>query len=205
MDSDERLMEQVQQGDTAAYEALLRRHRPRLQAFFRRLGCESAPAEDATQEALLRVWLARDGYRAGARFLPWLFSIARNCHRDAHRRATALRRTVPLHEQLGAAGREALAHLQQRREQPETILLRRQEAARVRRAVVELPEGQRLVFLLAHFEGLTQGEIAEVLQIPVGTVKSRLHHAVRGLRDKLSGELGESPGDTTSEEKSDEM
>lgn len=95
---------------------------------------------------------------------------------------------VSLQDQLGPTAREALRALTTPEDVPERELLRGYERFRIRRAIADLPEAQRLVFVLSHFEDLPYAEIARLLGIPVGTVKSRMHHACRKLREALAEE-----------------
>ncbi len=188
MPSDRELMAQVKAGDTEAVAALVERHRPRLESFFCRLCRDREEAADAAQETLVRLWLARDSYQPRAKFTTYLYTIAWNHWLNRLRAMRSRPRVTPLEEQLGEGGRRLLAQMLARAEPAEDVALRRYRMQRIRRAIARLPRKQHVVFVLSHYEGLRYAEIAEVLGIPVGTVKSRMHHAVARLRELLDRE-----------------
>lgn len=149
------------------FEAFVRAQQVRALRFGVRLTFgDSAAAQDAVQEAFLRLWRCRETLQE-TNLEAYLYRSLLSCARDANRR---LRPTVPLDEKLA---------LSPQRESPDTGLV-------VRDALAQLPDDQREVVILSHYEGWTQAEIAELLQIPPGTVASRLHHAVRKLRVLLT-------------------
>jgi RNA polymerase sigma-70 factor (ECF subfamily) len=167
--SDEDLMVRVQAGDSEALAALIDRYRGPLYAFLWRRAGDGA--DDLFQESWIRVSRARDRFDRSRRFSTWLFQIANNLCRDRWRRQDARRRAFDaLREEERAAGRDSAAP-------PELPadhgLIERLDA---------LPERLREVLVLRHYHELGEAEIAEVLGIPRGTVKSRLHAAVRAAR-----------------------
>jgi len=196
-------MRRIAGGGDDGQQALARlyeRHRAALLRFLTHLSRDPAHAEDAVHEVFLRVWRAAPRYEPRARFTTWLFQIAKNhwlTERDKRRRRPALGVDGPLAAEdpdapsSGGPADPGLA--------PEDVADRNERHAAVRRAVDALPEGQRLVVLLADFQGLPYREVAEILEIPVGTVKSRRHAADKRLRELL-GDLGHTPaapaGDT---------
>jgi RNA polymerase sigma-70 factor (ECF subfamily) len=170
--ADERLMELFLDGDHEALETLVRRYQEPLFAFaVRTLDNNRAAAEDAFQETFLRVYRRRSTYRKGRSFRAWIYQICLNVCRDALRKGKRCRE-VPLSQ--GARTLDASPG-------PAELAVTMFEAARVRRAVAQLPKKQSDVVLLAHYQGLAYPEIAQVLDIPVGTVKSRNHTAIRNL------------------------
>lgn len=185
MSSDCDLMIEVSAGDMQAFDALVQRHRARLEAFLYRLCSDWEQAADCTQETFVRLWLARAEYRPQTKFTTYLYTIALNCHIDCTRRHRARPRTIPLEEQVGPGARAVLQRMVSRSDTPEAVLLHRYEMYRIRRAILQLPQTHRIVFVLAHFEELPYAEIAEILDIPVGTVKSRIHYALAHLRKLL--------------------
>lgn len=169
--ADERLMELFLDGDQEALETLVRRYQEPLFAFaVRKLGDRTA-AEDAFQETFLRVYRRRATYQPGRRFRSWVYSICLNVCRDVLRKGQR-RREVPLSQNPSSPDASA---------GPAEQALNLLEVARVRHALAQLPKGQSDVVLLAHYQGLAYGEIAQVLNIPVGTVKSRNFNAMRSL------------------------
>ncbi len=127
---------------------------------------DSAAAQDAVQEAFLRLWRCREQLQ-DTNLEAYLYRALLSCARDANRGAPP---TVPLDEKLS---------LSPVRESSDTGLI-------VRDALAQLSDDQREVIILSHYEGWTQAEIARLLQIPPGTVASRLHHATRKLRVLLT-------------------
>ena len=170
------LMQRVAAGDMQAFRRLVTAYQPRLLRFARRmLPTNRTLAEDVVQEAFVRLWRSRSHYRREGQLGCFLLRIVRNLCLDAVRNAppTLSLQTV---EELPAAGGSL-------HQQTETSAL----ANAVRRAVQELPELQRSVFVLSHYEGLTYVEIAQTLECAVGTVASRKRLAVAALRRRLSG------------------
>ncbi len=185
MTEDCELMARVSGGDTEAFDALVQRHRQRLQSFLYRLCSDTEEAADCAQEALLRLWLKRETYRPEAKFTTYLYTIAHNCFRDRLRRQRVRPQTTPLEQQVGPAARTLLQRLSRPADTPEHALFQRLRMAQVRAAVQQLPENQRIVFVLGHFEELPYEQIGRILDVPVGTVKSRMHYAVARLRETL--------------------
>ena len=162
-------MVQLQAGDESALAILMDRWKGPLYAFlFRRADPEAA--DDLFQESWLRVVRARDRFDPRRRFSTWLFQIANNLCRDRGRRRAALRRA------LDTAAQEAAL------EGPGAEPVRPELALRMQRRLAALPDRLREVIVLRYYHDLGEGEIAEALGIPRGTVKSRLHAAVRSLR-----------------------
>jgi RNA polymerase sigma-70 factor, ECF subfamily len=183
MDSDTDLMLRVQQGDVDAFAVLVARHRQRLQRFMRRLCWNPEEAEDYAQEALARLWIRRAQYHPGTHFTTYLYTIARNCWLDCKRRERVRPRSVPLEAQLGPRARAELERMVAEAEPVTETVLWRYQLHKIRAAIAALPEGQRLVLILGHYEGLPYEQIGQILGIPEGTVKSRMHAAVRRLRE----------------------
>lgn len=164
-------MARVQNGETGLLDLLVRRYERPLFTFALRVVGERTAAEDAFQETFLRILRKRHTYRAGASFRPWLYQICLNICRDGLRKAS--RRPVSeLPESLVLAdpgpGPEALSQ--------QAVL-----AARIRQAIDALPDKHREVFILQYYQGMQYPEISEILEIPVGTVKSRMFHASQKL------------------------
>ncbi len=174
--SDEQLLTRVADGDRSAFELLYHRYaRPVLGLALRRLG-DRGWAEDAVQEAFASVWRAAATYspeRGPA--APWLYAVARNAISDRGRL-----RAEPAVEAPDAAS-DGLG--------PEDRAEQAWVAWRVHRALEELPEAERRVIELAYWSGLSQSEVADLLAIPLGTVKTRTRSALRRLADELGEEL----------------
>lgn len=167
----------IQKGDRAAVEPLVRRYHRPLLAYFHRLGADYHLAQDLAQECLFRLVARAHLYRYPQPLKPWLFRIAVNLWRDhvgsaAYRHA---RRAVPLQEAADAADGRAIEE-----EVGERLLAQRALAAL---ASLPPPLAEVLVLRLTH--GLTVPEIAAALDLPEGTVKSRLFHGLRHLRARM--------------------
>jgi RNA polymerase sigma-70 factor, ECF subfamily len=149
------------------FESFVKAHQVRaLRIGVRLTFGDAAAAQDALQEAFLRLWRCREQLQE-TNLEAYLYRALLSCARDANRR---LHPTVPLDEKLS---------LRPLRDSPDTGLV-------VRAALAQLPDEQREAIILSHYEGWTQAEIAQLLQIPPGTVASRLHHAHRKLRVLLT-------------------
>ena len=174
--TDDELMARASAGDQHAFAELYERHRRVVFTFLLHLTGERPTAEDLLQEAFLRVWRGRAGYRAAGEFRAWLFTIARRLAVDRFRLQGfvwaddpgALETTVS----EDAPDRQAEA---------------REELARLRRALDQLPPAQREVILLARLVGAGAEEIARVTESTPGAVRVQLHRALQRLRALLDG------------------
>ncbi|MGD8240021.1 MAG: RNA polymerase sigma factor, partial [Armatimonadota bacterium] len=179
MPSDAELMTRAKRGDARAFGVIADRYKGWLRRLFYHLFWDWDEAEDAAQEVLLRLWLARERYEPRAKLSTYLFTIARNHWLGQRARANSRPKVVSLQEQFGPGAAGILRRIADEAPSPEDTVIRRYELFRIRRAIDEVPEKHRIVFILCHFEGLRCAEAAEMLGIPEGTVKSRLWHAIR--------------------------
>jgi RNA polymerase sigma-70 factor, ECF subfamily len=180
--SDEELVEACQAGEASAFDVLVARWEDRIRgAAFRFLGSEEE-ARDVAQEAFLKAYRAIGGFKREARFSSWLYQIATNLCRD-HLRRRKTRATVSL-EALEEAGPVMV----ETRPGAHERLLERDLAHAVRRAIHALPEEQREVVILKEYQELTFLEIAQALDVPVSTVKTRLYRGLGQLRLQLERE-----------------
>jgi RNA polymerase sigma-70 factor, ECF subfamily len=176
--ADEELMELVDAGDTRAFEVIFDRHSGAGYSLALRMCGRRALAEDIVQEAFLSLWRSGSGYdRARGSVRSWVLSAVHNRAVDALRRAGA------------KAGRdvsdEGIAERLPARDATDTEVERREESRRVRRALDELPSDQRQVIELAYFGGLSHSQIAEMLELPPGTVKGRMRLGLTKMRSAL--------------------
>ncbi|HET7292576.1 MAG TPA: RNA polymerase sigma factor [Vicinamibacteria bacterium] len=178
--SDERLVEAFQAGDLAAFDLLLLRWERRIQGTaYRILGVEEE-ARDVSQEAFLKAFRALRGFKGEARFSSWLYQIALNLCRDRlrRRRGKAFVSLESLEEEGGHPAPDAGPSPYEQAERG--ALLRR-----VREALAALPDEQREVIVLKEYEELTFLEIAQILDVPLSTVKTRLYRGLVSLRGRL--------------------
>jgi RNA polymerase sigma-70 factor (ECF subfamily) len=174
----------AQRGDAHAYGELVARCRAGVVNVVYRMCGDSRLAEEAAQEAFLRAWQRLPGYRPGHSFRAWVYRIAVNAALDALRRE---RRLVSLEDLLDGGAQETC--LPEPGGGPEELVEERQQAERVRRAVLALPPASRAVLVLREYGGMSYSEIAGALDIPLGTVMSRLNSARGQLRQALAGIL----------------
>lgn len=176
--ADEDLIERVAGGDTRAFEVLFDRHsRPAYSLAFRITG-DATSANDVVQESFLSLWRTSGSYRPERGSLrAWLLSVVHNRAVDQVRRAL-------VHDRR----RAPFEGVEERREAPgrtDAEAIRRGEAESVRAVLGALPADQLRVLELAYYGGFTQSEIAEMLEMPIGTVKSRMRLGLEKMRDGL--------------------
>lgn len=175
-----------------AFETLVGRWRKPLLNFFYRLLWDRAAAEDLTQEVFLKVYRRRKEYKPQAKFSTYLYRIGRNCWVDYMRRTKRERKHLSLDtewEGNGDEGNEGGKTLRERlaspRSEPRLEAQKEERSEALVEAVGALSEEHREVFILSAVQGLSYDETAKTVGVPVGTVKSRMHHAVKRLRERL--------------------
>ena len=180
--SDEELVEACQAGEASAFDVLVARWEDKIRgAAYRFLGSEEE-AKDVAQEAFLKAYRALGGFKREARFSSWLYQIATNLCRDRLRRRRT--RTAVSLEEMEETGPVIVETRPGAHEQLQQLDL----ARLVRRAVHALPEEQREVVILKEYQGLTFLEIAQALDVPVSTAKTRLYRGLGQLRLQLERE-----------------
>ena len=175
-------MHLVRQGDPRAFETLYDRHGGAAFSLAYRMVGNRTVAEDVVQEAFISIWRSRMRYeseRGSVR--TWVLGIVH------HRTIDALRRNV-VHDRRRASA-EGLEEREEAPERTDVEVARRDEARTVRAAIDTLPEEQTKVIDLAYFGGFTHTQIAEMLDMPVGTVKGRMRLGLEKLRRQLQGEF----------------
>lgn len=179
--SDEQLLVDYRTGDLAAFRILMERYHDDLLRFLLRFMGDRQAAEDVFQETFLQIHNSAESFDETRRFKPWLFTIAANKGRDLHRKSSR-RPTLGLSAHVGDDESRTFVDLMEIDvPAPSAAMDAREQDAAVQKAVDELPEHYREILLLAYFQRLSYGQIAEILEIPLGTVKSRLHAAVAGF------------------------
>lgn len=177
--SDADLIRAVAAGSAASFRILFQRWAPRLGRFLHQVTGSRETAEDLLQEAFVRILRAAPRFEPRGAAASWMYRICANLAYSHWRR----RRASPVLEGWEA---DALPDLPAaERSGPEQYRIRRAIAEDARAALAAIPRNQRLVFLLKVDQGLTYEEVADVLQCPVGTAKSRFHHAVRKLQQLM--------------------
>ena len=176
------LVRKAQQGDMDAFESLVRKYQQRVYALCRRLTGAHQSADDLAQETFIKAYFALARFDAQWPLYPWLRKIALN---SGFNYLKARSRERPLEEGSLGARRMPLAAPA---DDPEERLERAEFQAKLERAVASLPSDQRSVFILRFHEDMSYEEISRTLDLPIGTVMSRLNRA----RQKLKGLLADS-------------
>jgi len=187
--SDRELMVAFKEGDPEAFDALLRRYERMLANYFYKQCYDRTFAQDLVQETFLRILRSAHRYRPEAKFKTFLFTVARNLWIDQHRSRKSAPRTISADTPWGDEGATLGDTVAAETTSAADRMENREAAGLVRQALQELPDGQRDVWILAVDQDLKQREIAAVLEIPLGTVKSRMNAAVTRLRGLLGGAL----------------
>lgn len=207
---DNKLMAAIKRGNTEAFEKLFYKYYRRLYSLFYRLCWDDGRSEDLLQETFMRVWRGAMTFRDDLRVSSWIYRIGRNCWIDVEARRKSVRRSVDIEsDSLLDSGRvdalsegdprattsgrySAIKPVQLiddlaagREEGPDNRAEKREIEENVRQALLDLDPMHRMVLVMSFYQGLSYNEIAEALEVPVGTVKSRVFYAERKLRDKL--------------------
>ena len=172
------LIESAQNGDRNAYSDLVTMHVNQIMQLIYRMYGNQQLAEDAAQKAFIKAWVKLPNYKASYSFKSWVNRIAINTAIDMLRKD----------KRVVAQGTDDL-FLVDRTPGPESQVIHNEQAAAIRAAVLSLPEASRTVLILREFEDFSYQEIADMLDIPLGTVMSRLNYARKTLRNKLEDQM----------------
>jgi RNA polymerase sigma-70 factor (ECF subfamily) len=184
--SDEQLLADYRHGDGASFGKLVSRYERELYHFLVRFLGDRAAAEDIFQETFLQVHQSAEQFDPLRRFRPWLFTIAANKARDLIR-SQARRPANPLQASINPgdeASGEYIDLMESVNAFPEAPLERRELQEAVQKTVMSMPDHLREILLLSYFHQFPYKQISEILDIPLGTVKSRLHAAVAHFADR---------------------
>ena len=182
-DTDQELVRRVQAGDQTAFNLLVLKYQHRVLKLVGRFVNDAAEAEDVAQEAFLKAYRALASFRGDSAFYTWLYRIAINTAKNAlvsqRRRPVDFDLDLQDPEQYDRAGKLKEA------DTPEGVLLTDEIRAVVEEAMEQLPEDLRTAIVLRELEGLSYEEIAEAMDCPVGTVRSRIFRAREAIDKKL--------------------
>ncbi len=188
---DKDLLQRYAAGDEEAFQELMTRYKDSVYAFLRRFLSRSDLVEDVFQETFLQVFVSRDTFDLSRPLRPWLFTIAANKAKDTLRRLQRSEVT-----QLGnmfdsdeSSIDDVLNALDHDARMPYDDLIRDERAASVKRVLSRMPQKLREIVVLAYFHKFSYAEIADILGIPIGTVKSRLHTAVARFADSWQASM----------------
>ena len=181
---DEQLMEHVVRGSEAAFATLVERYRGRMINLVCRFISDRERAQEIAQEVFLRVFVHRERYRPSGKFSTWIYTIAVNLAKNEIRRRVRSRGIVSLDGLLEVTG-DSSRFLADSGPRPDRRLRQREIQERVEKAMEELPEKYREVIILRDIQQLSYEEIEQVLDIPGGTVRSRINRARAALQERL--------------------
>lgn len=184
--NEEDLIEAAQRGNLDAFNQLVLDYQHQVYNQAYRMMGDPASASDATQEAFIKAYRNIESFRGGS-FRSWLLRIVTNCCYDEFRRRK--RRPATSFEDMGDIDEEANPALINGRESPEESIERDELAQALQSAINALPPHHRTVLILSDVQGFSYAEIAETVDIPLGTVKSRLARARANLRDILQEKM----------------
>jgi RNA polymerase sigma-70 factor (ECF subfamily) len=185
----DRLVRRARAHDPAALRELVDAYSPRVFGLLYRLTGSRETAEELLQETFLRLVRMIGEYEHTGKFEPWLFRIAANLARDHARRARRRRGSLALDSFPGADGPGMADVADASQPEPSREAARNEAAARLNECLQRLGEIDREIILLRHFSELSFREIAEILQIPLGTALARAHRALKRLRAEFGQEM----------------
>ncbi len=185
---DKELVLRVQQGDKSAFDLLVVKYQHRIIQLVNRYVKDPSEAQDVAQEAFIKAYRALGNFRGDSAFYTWLYRIAINTAKNylvsRNRRYSDYQVDVQEAEQVENAPQlKAL-------ESPEYLLLNDEIVAVIKSAIEKLPEEMKTAIVLREFEGMSYEEIAQTMECPVGTVRSRIFRAREAIDEKLSPLLG---------------
>lgn len=188
---DQQLVERAQGGDKHAYELLIAKYQRRLSRLISRFVRDPAEVEDVTQEAFIKAYRALPTFRGESAFYTWLYRIGIN---TAKNYLLALKRRAPTSTTFDAEEAEGFddAELLQEVSTPENELMSKQVVEVVHSSLQQLPDDLRTALTLREIEGLSYEEIADVMNCPIGTVRSRIFRAREAIAQNLRPLLGTS-------------
>jgi len=183
-DVDQQLVERVQRGDKAAFDLLVIKYQRKIFRLLSRLVRDPTEVEDVAQEAFIKAYRALPNFRGDSAFYTWLYRIAIN---TAKNWLVSQGRRAPTSTGTDIEDAETFDDGEHLRDlnTPDSMLLTRQVADAVNRAIEQLPEDLKTAIVLREIEGLSYEEIAETMNCPIGTVRSRIFRAREAIAEEL--------------------
>ncbi|MCC6484466.1 MAG: sigma-70 family RNA polymerase sigma factor [Armatimonadetes bacterium] len=179
-----RLIERCKLRDAAAYNELYSLYERKMYNFALRMSGNPDDAEDIVQETFIRVFNAIQNFRGEANFSTWVFRIANNVFLDMRKKAKAHPQTS-LQDALELEESEVTRQIEDPSPQPQDVAQQAELNRIMQRAINSLPDYQKTMVILYHTQNKSYEEIAEIMNLPIGTVKSRLNRARIALKSKL--------------------
>ena len=186
---DRQLVERAQRGDKRAFELLVEKYQRKLARLLSRFIRDPAEVEDVTQEAFIKAYRALPAFRGDSAFYTWLYRIGIN---TAKNYLMALGRRAPTSTEVEAEEAEGFEEGEQLRDinTPESVLLSNEIAETVNSTIEQLPEELRTAIQLREIEGMSYEDIAQVMNCPIGNVRSRIFRAREAIAERLRPLLG---------------
>jgi RNA polymerase sigma-70 factor, ECF subfamily len=186
---DRQLVARAQRGDKRAFELLVEKYQRKLARLLSRFIRDPAEVEDVTQEAFIKAYRALPAFRGDSAFYTWLYRIGIN---TAKNYLMAMGRRAPTSTEVEAEEAEGFEEGEQLRDinTPESVLLSNEIAATVNSTIEQLPEELRTAIQLREIEGMSYEDIAQVMNCPIGTVRSRIFRAREAIAEQLRPLLG---------------
>lgn len=188
-DSDDKALEKAliqrcKQGDIAAFNELVERYNKRVFNFAYRMSGNYDDACDVAQEAFVRVFNAINTFRGEANFTTWLYRIVTNVYLDERKKQKSHMHTS-LEDYIDLEENSVTRQIEDGRPTPDNVVEQGERDDLLKQAIQELPEYQRMMVVLYHTQSKSYEEIADIMKLPIGTVKSRLNRARLALKEKL--------------------
>lgn len=171
---EEKLIELAKKGDKSSLEKLLQNNYPILKGYLLKLTLNESMADDITQETMLKAILNIKKYKPIGKFSTWLITIATNTYRDLLRKNKKM-----AYEEIP---REAVYNSNLEEE-----VITKSNLEKLKAILEELPEEKRMVFILKHYYGYSYEEISNIMNCPLGTVRSRLHYCIDRIKSQMKG------------------
>lgn len=190
--SDSELLARFMTGDEAAFQEIVNRYKNSLYAFLRQFLNRHDLVEDVFQETFLQLFASRDSFDTNRPLRPWLFTIAANKAKDALRKwqRTSAVSIGTIADSQDLSFDDMLNTVTSDTTLPYEELQKNETASRVGKIITDMPENLREILILAYFQRFSYKQMAEVLSIPIGTVKSRLHTAVGRFAKEWKASIG---------------
>ncbi len=188
---DQQLVERAQRGDKKAFGLLVVKYQRKLARLLSRFVRDATEVEDVTQEAFIKAYRALPSFRGDSAFYTWLYRIGIN---TAKNHLVSLGRRAPTVTSVDSEEAEGIEEGDQLRDlnTPESQMMSRQLGETVNQALQELPEELRTAITLREIDGMSYEEIAQIMNCPIGTVRSRIFRAREAIAERLRPQLGTS-------------
>ena len=188
---DRQLVERAQRGDKRAFDLLVEKYQRKLARLLSRFIRDPAEVEDVTQEAFIKAYRALPAFRGDSAFYTWLYRIGIN---TAKNYLMAMGRRAPTSTEVEAEEAEGFEEGEQLRDinTPESVLLSNEIAETVNATIESLPEELRRAIQMREIEGMSYEDIAQAMDCPIGTVRSRIFRAREAIAEQLRPLLGTS-------------